>query len=61
MSTGAPTIPSNEALPTKRSAVGVISDADGVALLGGEAGQLKRLVGGNAAAHPEQDAGHEPS
>jgi hypothetical protein len=32
-----------------------------VALLGGQAGQLKRLVGGDATAHPEQDAGHEPS
>ena len=61
MRTGAPTIPSNEALPMNFSAVGVISDADRVPLLGGEASQLQRLVGGDSAAHPEQDAGHQPS
>jgi hypothetical protein len=32
-----------------------------VLLLGGEARQLKRFEGGDAAGHPEQDAGHEPS
>src|SRR5262249_25149432 len=34
--------------------------AYGVPLLGGEAGKLKRFVGGDAAGHPEQGAGHEP-
>jgi hypothetical protein len=33
-------------------------DAYGVPLLGGEARQLQRLIGGDSAAHPEQDAGH---
>ena len=55
---GAPTMPSNEAAPTKRPAVGVISTRTPWPALGRQARELERLVGGDAAAHAEQDPGH---
>ena len=50
MRTGAPTMPSKEAAPTKRVAVSVITHPHAVAGERRQPGQLERLVGGDAAA-----------
>ena len=57
-STGAPVIPANEAVPTKRVDASRLDHADAVARLDGKACQLERLVGGDAATDAEQEARH---
>ena len=55
--TGAPTIPSNDAAPTKRVADGVIR-THAVARLRREPRKLERTVGGDPTRDAEQDASH---
>ena len=57
-STGAPTMPSNDAGADEALGGRRHQHAHAVAGLGRQAGELERLVGGDAAAHSEQDAGH---
>ena len=58
MSTGAPVSAANDAAPTNRWRVGRLDHADRVPGLRGQADELERLVGGDPAADPEQDARH---
>ena len=58
VSTGAPTMPSNEAAPTNRFAAGVISTRTPCPARVASRASSKRLVGGDPAAHAEEDAGH---